>query len=84
MQAIDRIALLIAPDQVIPFWYQISKRATLVAEGNSAIHTASSLPLERYKFLLFVDLTPIADTNIDRATFWQLTIVLKKTFGISH
>ena len=61
-------ALIAAPHEVIPLGNEISEWATLMAEGNTAIHAAPSLLLQICNWLLFVNFFPILNPNIDWTT----------------
>jgi hypothetical protein len=43
VQLDERVAPLIAVDEVVPVWDQVAERAALVAEGHAAVHAARAL-----------------------------------------
>jgi len=60
VQPLDGIAPTAAAHQVIPFRDQIAQWASVVAEGNTAIHAAGRLMAQGLAIEFLVDLVPIA------------------------
>ena len=47
VQAIDRVAPVLAVDEVVPVGDQVAERAAVVAERDAAVHAATGLELQR-------------------------------------
>ena len=59
VQALDRVAPVVAIDQVVPVGNQVAERAAVVAERDAAVHAAPGLGHERLARERRVDLLPV-------------------------
>jgi hypothetical protein len=59
MQTFDGLAPVTMPDQVVPVRNEVAKRAALIAERDSTVHTAAGLGLEVLLRKGLVDLLPV-------------------------
>ena len=70
VQALDRLAPVIAVDEVVPVGDQVAERAAVVAERDAAIHAAAGLLLERVALERLVHLVPIVQAHATRRAAW--------------
>src|SRR6185369_3655801 len=76
VQALDRVLPAVPIDEVVPVGNDVPERATLVAEGNAAIHAARALDAELILRELLLELAPVLQTIGDRLLVRSLAIVL--------
>src|SRR5690606_6389098 len=88
VQPLDRSVPVIAEDQVVPLRDDVAERATLVAERDAAVHAAGGLGLDdrqqRATRSTGVDLVPVVDPLVDRATVGDFPALLQETSRVSH
>ena len=85
MQQRQRLAPMAAVGQIIEVWDEIAQRAAVsMAEGNAAVHATTSLLLQMFKTLWFVNFAPILDAHIYRTTSWYLAWCCDETLWISQ
>src|SRR6266481_9434402 len=76
VQPVDRLAPPAAIDEIVPIRNDVPEWATLVAEGNSAIHAAGALRAELLFGHLEIEFAPILQTFADRTPRRSLAIDL--------
>src|SRR5262249_16587751 len=84
MQPVDRFLPAPAIHEVVPVRDDIPERATLVAEGNSAIHAARTLRAQLVFGHLELVLAPVVQALRDRTPPRQLAIDLHEARYLSH
>ncbi|MEY3478762.1 MAG: hypothetical protein RL415_1025, partial [Actinomycetota bacterium] len=84
VQPLDGIAPVSAIHEIIPIWYQVSKRTSVVAKRNSAVHAATSLSRQLVNRKRLVYLFPILHSHGYSSSLWRLTIPLQKTGWLTH
>ncbi len=85
VQAVDGLAPLPLPREVVPLRDEVAERAAAVAERDAAVHAAPGLPLQLGHRLLLVDLLPVLDPDRNGATSRQFTLTrAQETLGVSH
>src|SRR5208283_1419511 len=84
MQALDRVLPAPAINQVVPIGNDVAERATLVAEGDPAIHAARSLRAKLVFGHLEVIFAPILQALLDGTPRWRLAFDLHEARYLSH
>ena len=85
VQPLDRLAPLVAVDEVVPLGDEVAERTPAVAERDTAVHAAAGLALELPELLLLVDLVPVLDADRDGPATGQLALAsAQETLGVSH
>src|SRR5204863_983753 len=79
-----RLAPSSAKREIVPVRDNIAERASLVAEGNAAVHTARRLLVELFVGKLQVDLDPVLFPLRYGPARRQLAMVFKEAFWIGH
>ena len=76
---------VVAPGQVVPLGDQVAERAAVVAERDAAVHAAARLPVQLVGVLRLVDLVPVHDAYVDRATRGELALRRRQeALRVSH
>ncbi|GAB3081101.1 hypothetical protein GCM10027080_31440 [Pedococcus soli] len=85
MQALDGLAPVTLPGEVVPLGDEVAERTTAVAERDPAVHAATGLALELPELLLLVDLLPVPDADRNGSAGRELALArLEKALGVSH
>jgi hypothetical protein len=84
VQALDRVAPVIAVDEVVPVRDEVPERATVVAERDAAIHAAAGLQPEPVGRERLVHLPPVAHPHRHRPTRGRLTGPLDEPGRLTH
>ena len=85
VQPLDGGPPVVAPGQVVPLGDQVAERAAVVAERDAAVHAATGLPVQLVGVLRLVDLVPVHDAYVDRATRGQLALRRREeALRVSH
>ncbi len=84
VQPIDRHLPVVATDEVVPLGDEVAERAAVVAERDAAVHAASRLRSDVLGPEVLVDLVPVLDPDVDRASPRQLTRGRQETLGVRH
>ena len=84
VQALDRVAPVLAVDEVVPVGNEVAERASVVAEGDTAVHAPAGLGLELVAREGLVDLPPVAQAHGDGATRRRLASPLEEPGGLTH
>jgi hypothetical protein len=74
VKTLNRILTFSAPGEVVPLWDQIAQRATVMAEGNAAVHAASGLASDYRWVALFIDFFPVHDANRNGSALGSLSL----------
>ena len=81
VQPLDRLAPLVAVDEVVPLRDEVAQRAALVAERDAAVHAAPGLLLQPVVRELLVDLAPVLEPQVHRTPGGGLTGRGEEPFG---
>ena len=84
MQAVDRLAPSAAVNQIVPIRNDVAERATLVAEGNPAIHAAGALRAQLVFGHLEIEFAPILQALADRTPRRNLAFDLHEAGNLAH
>ena len=85
VQTLDGVVPVVLVDQVVPLGNQVSERATVVAERNSAVHATAGLGLEGFLRELLVDLFPVEQAQRHRPANRKFARrVLQEAAWITH
>jgi len=84
VQALDRVLPAVAVHEVVPVGDDVPERATLVAEGDAAIHAARALDAELLLREFLVELAPVLQPIADRLLVRRLAFVLEESGDLTH
>ncbi len=84
VQAVDRVAPVVAVDEVVPVGDEVAERAAVVAERDAAVHAAAGLLLERLAGERLVDLPPVEQAHRHRPARRGLATPLEESGGLTH
>src|SRR5438309_5504379 len=84
VQALDRVAPVVAVDEVVPVGDDVAERAALVAEGDAAVHAPRPLRPHLSLGERKIDLPPVADPLLDRAARRSLAPDLEEARDLTH
>ena len=84
VQPLDRVAPVVAVDEVVPVGDEVAERAAVVAERDAAVHAAPGLQRELVGRERLVDLVPVAQAHRHRATGRRLAIPLQESGRLTH
>ena len=85
VQTLDGVVPVVLVNQVVPLGNQVSERATVVAERNSAVHATAGLGLEGFLRELLVDLFPVEQAQRHRPANRKFARrVLQEAAWITH
>src|SRR5207245_469259 len=84
VQALDRVAPVVAIDEVVPVGDDVAERAALVAEGDAAVHAPRPLRPHLSLGERKIDLPPVADPLLDRAARRSLAPDLEEARDLTH
>ena len=71
-------------DQIVPLRDDVPQRATVVAEGDPAIHAPGRLLAQIRQVLLFVHLVPVQQPKRNRPVGFVVAGILLKSMWVSH
>ena len=78
VQALHRIAPMVAVDEVVPVGDEVAEWAAVVAERDAAVHAATGLVFELLAAERLVHLLPVAQPDRDRTPYRRLPIPLQE------
>jgi len=78
VKPIDRVSPAIVEHEIIPIGNQIPQRATVIAEGDAAIHASACLFANLCDRKIFVDLSPVSEANWNFPARREFTIMFQK------
>ena len=85
VKPLDGVAPPVVSHQVVPFGNQVSQRAPVVAERDTAVHASGRLLAQRVLGEVLVDLFPVHQPQRDRPTLRGLALcVLEEAARIRH
>ena len=84
VQALHRLRPVVPVHKVVPLRDQVAERAAVMAEGDAAVHAASSLLLGGLLVEGLVDLLPVAQPDRDGPPPGQLAAVLHEARRLTH
>ena len=84
VQPVDRLAPAAAVDEIVPVGDDVPERATLVAEGNAAIHAAGTLRAQFVFGHLEIEFAPILQALPDRTPRRSLALDLHEARNLAH
>ena len=84
VQAADGLAPAVAVNQVVPVRDEVAERASLMAEGNAAVHAAGSLLLQLRFLERKVNLLPVVDSLLGGPALKRLPLKFHKTGHLTH
>ena len=84
VQPLDRVAPVVAVDEVVPVGDEVAERAAVVAERDAAVHAAPGLDLQGLLGERLVDLAPVAQAHRHRPAGRRLAPPLHEPRGLTH
>ena len=84
VQPLDRVAPVVAVDEVVPVGDEVAERAAVVAERDAAVHAAPGLELQRLVGERLVDLAPVAQAHRHRPAGRRLAAPLQEAGRLTH
>src|SRR4029453_16256663 len=84
VKPIDRLAPLVAVDQIVPVRNDIAKRTAVMAKRDAAVHAARGLVGERGLRIRRVDFAPVAKALDERRRRMLWARDFDKTGGLPH
>ena len=84
VQSLDRVAPVVAVDEVVPVRDEVPERAAVVAERDATVHAPPGLRDERLPREGLVHLAPVAQPDGHRSAGGRLTAPLEETGGLTH
>src|ERR1700688_771852 len=84
MQTVDRVLPAPAINQIVPIGNDVAERATLVAEGDPAIHASRSLRAKLVLGHLEVILAPVLQALLDRTPRRRFPFDLHEARYLAH
>ena len=84
MQTFNRIFPVIAIDKIVPVGNQVAKRAAVITEWNTTIHTATCLTIEFVSIKRFVHLFPVTQAHRHGPMARALALPFQKSGCLTH
>ncbi|CAB4949700.1 unannotated protein [freshwater metagenome] len=84
VKSIDGFMPMITVDEVVPVRDEITERASVVAEGDTTVHTTTRLLTYLCDREVCVDLFPIHQADGNLTTGREFTTVLQETTAVTH